>query len=188
MKDKYTPSVSLEKFSAFVDGNLPEEEMRRMEALISRDEVLSDMLEKNREMELAFSLDPDGAAGCKPDFDLDSFTLPDTDSVGTGPHQNFSLGDIWLEPEASVTEGNLLNDTIMDRTARQGETVNFGYEPNHEDSLIRNSDERDGYDHNEDFSESEFRVDDSAADPFDADHDISQEDAADTTGMAGRPL
>lgn len=51
MDSHFKPSVSIEKFAAYLDGNLPESEMRRVASLIENDDALKSILDVSEQVD-----------------------------------------------------------------------------------------------------------------------------------------
>lgn len=154
MSSKFNTSISLEKFSAFLDGNLPDSEMIAISKEIAKDDFLRSLVSANAET--------DEIMACYSDeIELDSidestFELPPIE-VSANSEENFELGDIWIESAPSLPidedlmEENLhtvaaINESIPESSFSDNilesshhfmkDNVNYGYEPNHEDSTF----------------------------------------------------
>lgn len=143
MSAKDNNSISLEDFSAFLDGNLPDAEMKRVSSAISNNDFLLDMLQENMEIEEAEAYY--GSSDLQPEIsamESDGFALPDLQSFSEEEADFFALDDIWNDSEGS---NNSVRDEIMDPFANEVITnaaedmkshVNYGYEPNHSESTF----------------------------------------------------
>lgn len=160
MKNKYNPSVSLEKFSAYLDGNLSSSSMEQMSALISNDDVLLDMVKENLEIEDAEDYYSDSLIESESIMCDENFELPNIEDFSSEHEINSGLSDIWLDSEASnLIDEEPLTDSIgfsipienssqtdSERVPELVESsnssgnmkgkVNYGYEPNHSESTF----------------------------------------------------
>lgn len=154
MSSKFNTSISLEKFSAFLDGNLPDSEMIAISKEIAKDDFLRSLVSANAETDEIMACNSD-------EIELDSidestFELPPIE-VSANSEENFELGDIWIESAPSLPidedlmEENLhtvaaVNESIPESSFSDNilesshhfmkDNVNYGYEPNHEDSTF----------------------------------------------------
>lgn len=154
MSSKFNTSISLEKFSAFLDGNLPDSEMIAISKEIAKDDFLRSLVSANAETDEIMACNSD-------EIELDSidestFELPPIE-VSANSEENFELGDIWIEGAPSLPidedlmEENLhmvaaINESIPESSFSDNilesshhfmkDNVNYGYEPNHEDSTF----------------------------------------------------
>lgn len=154
MSSKFNTSISLEKFSAFLDGNLPDSEMIAISKEIAKDDFLRSLVSANAETDEIMACNSD-------EIELDSidestFELPPIE-VSANSEENFELGDIWIESAPSLPidedlmEENLhmvaaINESIPESSFSDNilesshhfmkDNVNYGYEPNHEDSTF----------------------------------------------------
>ncbi len=160
MKNKYNPSVSLEKFSAYLDGNLSSSSMEQMSALISTDDVLLDMVKENLEIEDAENYYSDSPLESESIMCDENFELPNIEDFSSEYEINSGLSDIWLDSEASNSiNGEPLTDSTgfsspienssqtdservpelvesSNSSVNMKEKVNYGYEPNHSESTF----------------------------------------------------
>lgn len=154
MNDKFNASISLEKFSAFLDGNLSDSERLAVSKEIAKDEFLSSMVDANAETDemIAFDSDRDGENYL---MDENSFELPSLDCYHDSV-ENFDLSDIWMGNNSSLSinerfENRLYMGTAMNESFHNSSSVeqnvdssdhimkakvNYGYEPNHEESTF----------------------------------------------------
>lgn len=160
MKNKYNPSVSLEKFSAYLDGNLSSSSMEQMSALISNDDVLLDMVKENLEIEDAEDYYSDSLIESESIMCDENFELPNIEDFSSEHEINYGLSDIWLDSEASnpideepLTDSTGFSSPIENSSQTDSERVpelvessnssgnmkgkvNYGYEPNHSESTF----------------------------------------------------
>ena len=157
MREQQKHSISLEKFSAYLDGNLPEAEMVNVSELIAKDDNLSKLVNANAELEdsilMDSIIDDDGASA----IDFESFQLPELDSVSEESQEKFLYGDIWAENDSSLeleavenpvelieltADYAASNDNLNPKAEMKEQSisfkgkVNYGYEANHEDSTF----------------------------------------------------
>ena len=162
MKNKHNPSVSLEQFSAYMDGNLPTSEMDRISSIISKDDVLMDMVNESMEIEDAEDYYSDSSVGSESISFAEDFTLPDIENISSGNELISDFSDNWLDSEPSTfidgdspmdTSGLLAsnqdNNTsedfskespeLIDSSNNSGnmkDNVNYGYKPNPSESTF----------------------------------------------------
>ena len=96
MSSKFNTSISLEKFSAFLDGNLPDSEMIAISKEIAKDDFLRSMVSANAETDEIMACDSDEIELYS--IDESTFELPPIE-VSANSEENFELGDIWIESE-----------------------------------------------------------------------------------------
>lgn len=51
MDNHFNPPVSIEKFAAYIEGNLPEDEMRQISSLIANDDALKSILDVSEQVD-----------------------------------------------------------------------------------------------------------------------------------------
>lgn len=154
MSNKFNAPISLEKFSAFLDGNLPDSEMLAISQEIAKDDFLRSMVDANAETDEIMALNSD-------DIDLESidessFELPSI-NFSSNPKENFELSDIWLDSESSLSinegiinenhhmvtainesssESSFVESNLESNQHLMKNKVNYGYEPNHNESTF----------------------------------------------------
>jgi len=162
MKNKYNSSVSLEKFSAYLDGNLSSTDMERMSTLISNDDVLLDLMKENLEIEDAEDYYSDSALESESIMLDEKFELPNIEEISSEQEFIPEFSDIWLDTEASnsideephtdsdglFSPNTLENPSQTDpestpelvessnNSGHMKEKVNYGYKPNHSESTF----------------------------------------------------
>lgn len=111
MDNHFNPSVSIEKFAAYLDGNLPEDEMQRISSLIENDNVLKSILDVSEQIDA--SLEEYSSNGLQiPEYIINlDFELPDTNDtfvpLDTAPTDGMLMPDIaTYTDEPLFTEGN----------------------------------------------------------------------------------
>lgn len=138
---KHLPHISIEKYAAYLDGNLPDEEMKQMKAFIDNDADMQAVLEAESNIESNPDLDLLENEPVPFDMDLDSIELPSLDA-GLIFEQNdfindfFSLGsDRFFDETGSIIDvintNSIMakNDNTDFRTfGEQGENL---YDPIH---------------------------------------------------------
>lgn len=136
---KHLPHISIEKYAAYLDGNLPDEEMQQMKAFIDTDADMQAVLEADSI--IGGNLDLLENEPIPYDMDLDSIELPSLDN-GLIFERNdfindfFSLGSDRFFDEAEsiidvINPNSIMakNDNTEFRTfGEQGENL---YDPNH---------------------------------------------------------
>lgn len=119
MDKHFNPSISIEKFAAFLDGNLPQDEMQNISSTIEHDEALKAILDTSNmidtTLENGISDDvqiPDDIANL--DFDLPNLTdnsvdfnmfhIDDTPDVSTCADDSFysDTNDVSLDINDSI--------------------------------------------------------------------------------------
>lgn len=119
MDKHFNPSISIEKFAAFLDGNLPQDEMQNISSTIEHDEALKAILDTSNmidtTLENGISDDvqiPEDIANL--DFDLpnltdnsvdfDMFHIDDTPDVSTCADDSFysDTNDVSLDINDSI--------------------------------------------------------------------------------------
>lgn len=127
MDKHFTPSISIEKFAAFLDGNLPQDEMQNISSTIENDEALKAILDTSNmidtTLENGISDDvqiPDDIANLEFDLpnltensaDFDMFNIDDTPDVSTCADDSFysDIKDVSLDINDSIeTTGDDIN-------------------------------------------------------------------------------
>lgn len=119
MDKHFNPSISIEKFAAFLDGNLPQDEMQNISSTIEHDEALkaildtSDMIDTTLENGISDDVQiPDDIANL--DFDLPNLTdnsvdfnmfhIDDTPAISTCADDSFysDTNDVSLDINDSI--------------------------------------------------------------------------------------
>jgi len=77
--DKQLPHISIEKYAAYLDGNLPDEEMQQMKAFINNDSEMQAVLEEDSSIGADFDLDMLDNEPIPFDLELPSIELPTLD-------------------------------------------------------------------------------------------------------------
>lgn len=82
---KHLPSISIEKFAAFLDGNLAQDEMQKIENLVASDDVLQDIFDAKGIID--DSINDNCNQNIQLPFEIDnlSFDLPDVDTSLNSP-------------------------------------------------------------------------------------------------------
>ena len=144
--------ISLEKFSAYLDGNLSDSEMLAISQAIAKNDFLRSMVDANEETDVMLALNSDDI-----DFgsiDESTFELPSI-NFSLNPQENFELSDIWHECESSLSidgdfmsenehvvaaineslhESSFVESNLQSNIHHMKTKVNYGYEPNLEES------------------------------------------------------
>ena len=76
MNKHFTPAISEEKFAAWLDGMLPNEEMNRIDLLVESDSMLHQLRETNALVDAAISNFNDADIQKLPEIDASAFELP----------------------------------------------------------------------------------------------------------------
>ncbi len=77
--NKHLPHISIEKYAAYLDGNLPDEEMRQTKAFIDNDSEMQAVLEEDSSIGADFDLDMLDNEPIPFDLELPSIELPTLD-------------------------------------------------------------------------------------------------------------
>lgn len=133
MDKHFNPSISIEKFAAFLDENLPQDEMQNISSTIEHDEDLKAILDTSYMIDTTLENDisddvqiPDDIANL--DFDLpnltehsvdfDMFHIDDTPDVSTCADDSFhsDTNDVSLDINDSIdtTSDNINPDNSSD--------------------------------------------------------------------------
>lgn len=113
MDRHYVPPVSIEKLASFLDGNLPEEEMRELASLISGDALLSDIVS---DADLINELTEEASDIVLPEEIGAAFSLPDV------PDDDVSLDDMIVSGEELISDDGDASSTI-DSSIVSGDAV-----------------------------------------------------------------
>ena len=108
---KHLPHISIEKYAAYLDGNLPDEEMQQMKAFIENDADMQAVLEADSNIGDDLDLDLLENEPIPCEIDLHSLDLPSLDS-GLPFEENSVIEDFFsLEDDRSWEEmSSILND------------------------------------------------------------------------------
>lgn len=111
MDKHFNPSISIEKFAAYLDGNLLEDEMQRISSLIENDNTLKSILDVAEQIDA--SLEEYSSNGLQIPEDIINwdFELPDMNDtfvpLDTTPTDGMLMPDIaTYTDEPLFTEGN----------------------------------------------------------------------------------
>lgn len=150
MKNKHYP-ISVEKLAAFLDGNLPDEEMKRISGLINEDDVLRAVVD------VSDSIEDTIASGGEllPDYSVDEIVIPDISGIedadlsGDGLREeedNVILREnveAFLESEENYLfedsgdsfgdeSASIISETDNNTSEAMSTQKIYGYEPNYE--------------------------------------------------------
>jgi hypothetical protein len=92
---KHLPHISIEKYAAYLDGNLPDEEMQQMKAFIDTDADMQAVLEADSNIGDDLDLDLLENEPIPCEMDLQSLDLPSLDS-GLPFEENSVIEDFFL--------------------------------------------------------------------------------------------
>lgn len=127
MDKHFNPSISIEKFAAFLDGNLPQDEMQNISSTIEHDEALKAILDTSNMIDTTLENDisddvqiPDEIANLEFDLpnltdnsvDFNMFHIEDTSDVSTYADDSFysDTNDVSLDINDSIdTTGDDIN-------------------------------------------------------------------------------
>lgn len=119
MDKHFNPSISIEKFAAFLDGNLPQDEMQNISSTIENDEDLKAILDTSNMIDTTLENDvsddvqiPDEIANQEFDLpnltentvDFDTFHIDDTPAISTYADDSFysDTNDVSLDINNSI--------------------------------------------------------------------------------------
>lgn len=115
MGNHFNPSVSIEKFAAYLDGNLPEDEMLQISSLIKNDEMFKSIFDISEQIDM--SLEEYSSNGLQVPEEIVSmdFDLPSINNTFS-PLDMDSIGDV-LKPDIVACSGEsmLVEDNSSDR-------------------------------------------------------------------------
>lgn len=127
MDKHFNPSISIEKFAAFLDGNLPQDEMQNISSTIEHDEALKAILDTSNMIDTTLENDisddvqiPDEIANLEFDLpnltensvDFDMFHIDDTPDVSmcADDYSYSDTNDVSLDINDSIdTTGDDIN-------------------------------------------------------------------------------
>lgn len=126
MDKHFNPSISIEKFAAFLDGNLPQDEMQNISSNIEHDEDLKAILDTSNMIDTTLENIPDDVQipdeMANLEFDLPNLTdnsvdfnmfhIDDTPDVSTCADDSFysDTNDVSLDINDSIdTTGDYIN-------------------------------------------------------------------------------
>lgn len=116
MDNHFNPSVSIEKFAAYLDGNLPEDEMQRISSLIENDNALKSILGVSEQIDA--SLEEYSSNGLQIPEDIINldFELPDTNDtfvpLDSAPTDGMLMPDITTYTEDPLFTEGISNDHL----------------------------------------------------------------------------
>lgn len=118
MDKHFNPSISIEKFAAFLDGNLPQDEMQNISSTIEHDEALKTILDTSNMIDTTLENIPDDVqipdeiANLEFDLpnltdnsvDFDMFHIEDTPTISTCADDSFysDTDDVSLDINDSI--------------------------------------------------------------------------------------
>ncbi len=112
MDKHFNPSISIEKFAAFLDGNLPQDEMQNISSNIEHDEDLKAILDTSNMIDTTLENIPDEIANLEFDLpnltdnsvDFNMFHIDDTPDVSTCADDSFysDTNDVSLDINDSI--------------------------------------------------------------------------------------
>lgn len=119
---KHLPHISIEKYAAYLDGNLPDEEMKQMKAFIDSDSDMQAVLEADSNIGADLDLDLPENEPAPFEMVLPSVELPSIDAVSPFEDNSiiedfFSLdGDRSWEELGSIMIDEINHHELMDET------------------------------------------------------------------------
>lgn len=117
---KHLPHISIEKYAAYLDGNLPDEEMQQMKAFIDNDADMQAVLEADNNIGADLDLDLSENEPISLGMDLPSIELPSLDAASPFEDNSiiedfFSLdGDRSWEEMSSIMNDGANHHGILD--------------------------------------------------------------------------
>lgn len=132
---KHLPHISIEKYAAYLDGNLPDEEMQQMEAFIDTDADMQAVLEADSNVGADLDLDLLENEPIPCETELPSFELPMIDEKLSFEKNSFineifsPIGDSFLDEIRSFIEDDVNHEVV-------NEIEDMNYNWNIEDNPI----------------------------------------------------
>ena len=129
---KHLPHISIEKYAAFLDGNLPDEEMKQMKAFIDNDADMQAVLEADGNIGGDLDLDLLESNPVSFEMDLPSIELPSLDAAS--PFEDNSIiedffssdSDRSWEEMGSIINNGVNNLELMDETGEINGNLGIG--------------------------------------------------------------
>ncbi len=127
---KHLPHISIEKYAAYLDGNLPDEEMQQMKAFIDSDVDMQAVLEADSNIGADLYLPENDSIPYK--MDLQSIELPSLDAAL--PFEDNSIiedfisfnGDRSWEEMSSIMNDGETHQGLMDETGEMNSNLGIG--------------------------------------------------------------
>ncbi len=108
---KHLPHISIEKYAAYLDGNLPDEEMQQMKAFIDTDADMQAVLEADSSIGADLDLDLLENEPVSFEMDLPSIELPSLDAASPFEDNSIIEDFFSLDSDRSWEEmSSLMND------------------------------------------------------------------------------
>ena len=110
---KRLPNISIERYAAYLDGNLPDEEMQQMDAFIENDTDMQAILEADDSIEAVPDMDLSGNEPVPYGIELSSIELPSLD-FGS-PFESDSFVDDFFPMDGDrfgEETGSIMNDVV----------------------------------------------------------------------------
>lgn len=129
---KHLPHISIEKYAAYLDGNLPDEEMQQMKAFIDNDSEMQAVLEADGNIGDDFDLDLIDNEPVPFDMELPSIELPTLDLYSPIEQSGFideifsPAGDRFGDEMGSILDDGANHHGFLDETDDMNS--NFGIE------------------------------------------------------------
>lgn len=113
---KHLPHINLEKYAAYLDGNLPDDEMRQMEAFIHNDPAMKAFVEEESFIDAISNAHLYDNGPITEEIDLSSIGLPSLD--GESPFESNGFVDVFFQLNDDRFDeemGSLINDGVNHR-------------------------------------------------------------------------
>lgn len=129
---KHLPHISIEKYAAYLDGNLPDEEMQQMKVFIDTDADMQAVLEADNNIGGDLDLDLLENESVSFEMDLPSIELPSLDAASPFEENSladdyFSLdGDRFWEEMSSIMNDGETHQRLMDETGEMNSNLGIG--------------------------------------------------------------
>ena len=116
---KHLPHISIEKYAAYLDGNLPDEEMKQMKTFIDTDADMQAVLEADSNIGADLDLDLLENEPIPFDFELASIKLP-TLNTGLALEQNVFFDELFSSDSDRYGEEmvSIINETDQDNNSQ----------------------------------------------------------------------
>lgn len=118
MRKDFVPPVSIEKFAAYLDGNLTEEGMNEVASAIHADDSLQDILSSGYMVDEMLSTYDDWNQIVPDDIFTDSFDIPNVEG-------NLDASDIFPQNEDSIYAETVdVSYNVDDITVTENDKIN----------------------------------------------------------------
>lgn len=121
--NKHLPNISIEKYAAYLDGNLSDEEMQQIDTYIENDSEMQEFMARDEITNAISDLDLFDKECTSCESDLSSIELPSLDTELTSEQKRFvdkifSLESDRIEEETGLYEQNTSNSMKMNHSTK----------------------------------------------------------------------